>query len=75
MTIARRLVMSPDRNGDAVFNLNCPDGLPVLRESFGFARYDLNAISRALVAASFVTLCVSWRSIQGEPRSGTDHRQ
>ncbi len=46
MSIARRLVMSPDRNGDAGFNLNCPDGPPVLRESFGFARHDLNAIAR-----------------------------
>ncbi len=67
MSIARRLVMSPDRNADAGFNLNCPDGPPVLRESFGFARHDLNAIAREFVAASIVTLCVSWRSIQGEP--------
>ncbi|MFM9973768.1 MAG: DUF4160 domain-containing protein [Beijerinckiaceae bacterium] len=58
-------VIGPD--GEAVFNLNCPDGPPALRESFGFAMQDLNSIARELVATSISTLCESWRSIHGEP--------
>jgi uncharacterized protein YfaP (DUF2135 family) len=58
-------VIGPD--GEAVFNLNCPDGPPELRESYGFALHDLNAIARELVAAPISTLCESWRSIHGEP--------
>jgi hypothetical protein len=56
-------VVGPD--GEAVFNLQCPDGPPVLRESFGFTRAKLNAIASELAAALELS-CTEWRRIHGD---------
>ena len=52
-------------DGEAVFNLHCPDGPPVLRESYGFRLADLNRIADAL-AAAINALCGEWRTIHGD---------
>lgn len=52
-------------DGEAVFNLHCPDGPPVLRESYGFRLADLNRIEDAL-AAAIIALCAEWRTIHGD---------
>ena len=51
--------------GEAVFNLRCPGGPPVLRESYGFRLADLNRIEDAL-AAAITALCAEWRTIHGD---------
>ena len=56
-------VQGPD--GEAVFDLNCPNGPPDLRESFGFRLAELNLIAEAL-AAAIVALCEYWRTIHGD---------
>lgn len=55
-------VRGPD--GEAVFILNCPEGPPELRESYGFARPELNRIKDALVDV-LAHLCKEWRIIHG----------
>ena len=50
--------------GEAVFNLNCPKGPPVLRESYGFGRTEVNRIRRNL-ADRIVALCEEWSKIHG----------
>ena len=55
-------VVGADR--EAVFLLNCPDGPPVLRESFGFGSRDLTRI-RDDLARVLSTLCDAWRRIHG----------
>jgi len=52
-------------DGEAVFNLRCPGGPPVLRESYGFRLTDLNRIEDAL-AAAITALCAEWRTIHGD---------
>ena len=52
-------------DGEAVFNLRCPGGPPVLRESYGFRLADLNRIEDAL-AAAITALCAEWRTIHGD---------
>ena len=52
-------------DGEAVFVLNCPDGPPHLRESYGFARRDVNRIEAAL-ADAVTALCREWSAIHGE---------
>ncbi len=47
---------------EAVFNLHCPDGPPELRESYGFAVHELNAIARALWD-EITALCAAWKGI------------
>ncbi|MBN2700571.1 MAG: DUF4160 domain-containing protein [Methylothermaceae bacterium] len=49
-------------DGEAVFNLNCPDGPPELRETYGFNRSDVGRIKDALVVV-LSDLCDEWRSI------------
>jgi len=49
-------------DGEAVFVLNCPEGPPELRESYGFQRSELSAIKRALMVV-LTTLCAQWRHI------------
>ena len=49
---------------EAVFNLRCPDGLPELRENYGFSRRELEKIAAALVD-NLMLLCNSWREIHG----------
>jgi hypothetical protein len=51
--------------GEAVFNLNCPEGPPVLRESYGFGLSDLNKIEMA-VEAALAGLCETWRTFHGD---------
>lgn len=51
-------------DGEAVFNLNCPDGPPELRESYGFNRSDVVRIEGGLVG-HLGTLCSEWRDIHG----------
>ena len=51
-------------DGEAVFVLHCPDGPPVLRETFGFSRPELGRIADAL-AATLETLCADWRRLHG----------
>ena len=51
---------------ETVFNLNCPDGPPELRENYGFAQADVNRIKAAL-AKRFAHLCASWSTIHGNP--------
>lgn len=52
-------------DGEAVFNLKCPAGPPVLRESYGFRLADLNRMEDAL-AAAITALCAEWRTIHGD---------
>ena len=47
---------------EAVFDLNCPDGPPELRENFGFSIPQLNAIKSAL-GADLGHLCEEWSRI------------
>ena len=51
--------------GEAVFNLNCPDGPPELRDSFGFKVPDVNKIEAAL-AELVPALCADWSAIHGD---------
>jgi Domain of unknown function (DUF4160) len=50
--------------GEAVFVLQCPEGPPTLRESFGFNLVELNRI-RDVLAGELVLLCAEWRTIHG----------
>jgi hypothetical protein len=43
-------------DGEAMFVLNCPNGPPELRESYGFKRSDLSAVVTALIKA-LAALC------------------
>lgn len=52
-------------DGEAIFNLRCPDGPPELRESYGFRLAELNRIEAALGAA-IAALCAEWRTIHGD---------
>ena len=47
---------------EAVFNLNCPDGPPELRENFGFSFAHVNRIKIAL-ANDVEHLCSEWSKI------------
>jgi len=50
--------------GEAVFVLNCPNGPPMLRQSYGFPLREVNRIAEALSIAVNM-LCAEWRSIHG----------
>jgi hypothetical protein len=52
------------RGCEAVFNLNCPDGPPKLRESSGFRMPDLGPIIEGLHLAT-TELCQKWSEIHG----------
>ena len=56
-------VVSAD--GEAVFNLNCPDGPPRLRESYGFRLGDLNRLETT-IAGAVAALCGDWGRIHGD---------
>jgi hypothetical protein len=49
-------------NAEAVYLLNCPDGPPELRESFGFRTAALNEIADVL-RANLEALCAAWERI------------
>ncbi len=51
-------------DGEAAFLLNCPEGPPELRNSYGFARPQLGRIKEAL-AAVLADLCGEWRQVHG----------
>jgi hypothetical protein len=51
--------------GEAVFVLNCPDGPPELRESYGFTRAAVARIESDLVR-HLPYLCPRWREIHGD---------
>ena len=48
----------------SVFELNCPDGPPELKEAHGFSGSELKGIAAA-IAAQLELLCLKWRSIHG----------
>lgn len=52
---------------EAVFNLSCPEGPPELRESFGFAPHELNAVLDQL-GRSLALLCDAWSRVHGDHR-------
>lgn len=56
-------VVGPDR--EAVFILNCPDGPPRLRGSFGFGLRELNQVEAELERA-VEELCETWSRIHGD---------
>ena len=49
---------------EAVFNLDCPDGAPALRENYGFAITKLRSIKAAL-AANLTSFCMEWSKLHG----------
>lgn len=51
-------------DGEAVFNLHCPDGPPEPRESFRLSRPRLNRIA-ATLTAHHTALCDAWERIHG----------
>lgn len=51
-------------DGEAVFILNCPDGPPELRGSYGFNSKEVGRIQSDLVSHIFV-LCQKWSEIHG----------
>jgi hypothetical protein len=51
--------------GEAVFILNCPDGPPELRESYGFKLQDVRRIEQALTP-KLIELCVEWSRHHGD---------
>lgn len=53
------------RGGEAVFNLQCPKGPPVLREAYGLTRADVARI-RATIADQLHLFCSSWESMHGQ---------
>jgi hypothetical protein len=59
------MFMLSAEGGEAVFNLNCPKGPPILREVYGLSRADVARI-RAVIAAELSVLCVAWEWIHGE---------
>ncbi len=50
---------------EAVFILNCPEGPPILRGSYGFTTAQLNRVEDAL-AAALAALCGEWEHIHGD---------
>lgn len=52
-------------DGEAVFNLHCPEGPSELRESFRLPRARLNRIARAL-DENLAALCGEWGRIHGD---------
>lgn len=51
---------------EAVFNLNCPEGPPTLRENYGFSQAEVSRIQTAL-GKRLALLCAEWRKIHGSP--------
>lgn len=51
-------------DGEAVFVLNCPEGPPALRESYGFSRQTVSRL-QDILGAHVATLCSRWSEIYG----------
>jgi hypothetical protein len=51
---------------EAVFNLNCPQEPPELRENYGFSQAEVSRIQTAL-GKRLAHLCVEWSKIHGSP--------
>lgn len=51
---------------EAVFKLNCPEGMPELRENYGFTTSQLARI-RAVLTTRVTSLCAEWSRIHGKP--------
>ena len=51
---------------EAVFNLNCPQGPPELRENYGFSLAEVSRIQTAL-GKRLAHLCAEWSKIHGSP--------
>jgi hypothetical protein len=51
---------------EAVFNLNCPNGPPELRENYGFSQAEVSRIQTAL-GKRVAHLCAKWSKIHGSP--------
>ena len=49
---------------EAVFELNCPEGPPELRENYGCSAGELSKIKAAL-ADKIAFFCAEWRKIHG----------
>lgn len=49
---------------EAVFNLNCPEGPPELRESYGFRLREINELVVALRDV-IPALCEEWSKVHG----------
>jgi hypothetical protein len=49
---------------EVVFNLHCPQGLPELRENYGFSQKELGKIADEL-SANLAALCAAWRQHHG----------
>lgn len=49
---------------EAIFDLNCPDGPPGLRENHGFRSGPLNLLASHL-QANLTQLCKQWKRIHG----------
>ncbi|MFC3226843.1 DUF4160 domain-containing protein [Marinibaculum pumilum] len=51
-------------DGEAVFFLNCPEGPPELRETYGLSRRSLGPV-RTFLADRLAVLCDGWDNIHG----------
>jgi hypothetical protein len=51
---------------EAVFNLNCPEEPPELRENYGFSQAEVSRIQTAL-GKRLAHLCAEWSKIHGSP--------
>lgn len=51
---------------EAVFNLNCPEGQPELRENYGFPPRKLSKI-KAELTSRLTKLCAEWSKIHDLP--------
>ena len=51
---------------EAVFKLNCPTGLPELRENYRFSRPEVDRI-QADMAKQLAHLCAKWGKTHGRP--------
>jgi hypothetical protein len=51
---------------EAVFNLNCPQEPPELRENYGFSQAEVSRIQTAL-GKRLAHLCAEWSKIHGSP--------
>jgi hypothetical protein len=49
---------------EAVFNLNCPDGPPEVRENYRFSRREITYLQRVL-EERLKELCEAWEKIHG----------